>query len=44
MITMKTLPTAYNSGHTATLRFVQIRLLRTSYVRRTLSVIAYEVI
>ena len=28
--------TSHNSGHTATLRSAQIRLRRTSYVRKTL--------
>ena len=33
---------SYNSGHTATLRSAQIRLRRTSYVRKTLYEIAHE--
>lgn len=31
-----TAPTSYNSGHTATLRYAQIRQSRTSYVCKTL--------
>ena len=34
--------TAYNSGHTATLRYAKIRHSRTSHVRKTLDDIAGE--
>ena len=38
-----TVPTSYNSGHTASLRFAPIRQSRTSYVRNTLSEIRLKV-